>query len=316
MGTDPEARRRLEQGLRRRVVERQEQCAANWQHAVQVGQALDLGEPLGIYHAEVIPALSARQVLRMLLPIPAFLLVVFLLMVCAPDAAIPILLVSPFLIGAYAVKCALVTRRGRFTRWLYGYAGGMAEVDPDGRPRVVRWDDVTDVVDEWGSAGSESQAVWSYEGFRLTTADGRTVSFTARYENALDPYGPAGGSIAAVTPAAVGDAIPRFLSLADLITGQAVTRVVARQVAAVRAGADFVRGDVRVTRDGIAGPKGAAITPWAAIERIELRPGRVKVRPIGGRARNYDNYRDGSGYAVLCRLLVALGVNASFEARG
>jgi len=40
------------------------------------------------------------------------------------------------------------------------------------------------------------------------------------------------------------------------------------------------------------------------------------VRPIGGKARKYDNYRDGSGFAVLCRVLIALGANASFEARG
>jgi hypothetical protein len=312
----PEARQRLDQGFRRRVSERQQQHAATWQHAVQLGQALDLGRPLGIYHTEITPPLGVRRTLRLLFPIPVFLLVVVLLMVWAPDAAVPILGVSPFLAGGYVLVCALISRRRRFTRWLYGYAGGLAEVDPDGHPRVVRWDDVSDVVDEWSSAGSESQSVWSYEGFRLTTAEGRTVSITTKYQNAFDPYGPVGAMIAALTPAEVGDAIPRFPSIADLITDQAVTRVVARQVAAIRSGAVVVRGDVRVTRDGIAGPKDAAVTPWAAIERIELRPGHVKVRPVGGKARKYDNYRDGSGYAVLCRVLLALGVNASYEARG
>ncbi|GIE28599.1 hypothetical protein Ait01nite_016440 [Actinoplanes italicus] len=42
----------------------------------------------------------------------------------------------------------------------------------------------------------------------------------------------------------------------------------------------------------------------------------MKVRPIAGRARKYDDYRDGSGYAVFCRALAGLGVNASFEPRG
>jgi hypothetical protein len=97
----------------------------------------------------------------------------------------------------------VLSRRGRFTRWLYGYPGGLAEV---------------------------------------------------------------------------GDAIPRFPSIADLITDRAVTPVVARQAAAVRDGAVITRDEVRVTRDGIAGPKDAALTPWAAIERVELRAGRVKVR--------------------------------------
>jgi hypothetical protein len=312
----PEPRQRLDQGFRRRVSERQQQHAATWQHAVQLGQAFDLGEPLGIYHTEITPPLGVRRTLRLLFPVPVFLLVAVLLMVWSPDAAVPILGVSPFLAGGYILVYALITRRRRFTRWLYGYAGGLAEVDPDGRPRVVRWNDVSDVVDEWISAGSESQSTWSYEGFRLTTAEGRTVSITTRYQNPLDPYGPVGAMIAALTPAEVGAAIPRLPSIADLITDQAVTRVVARQVAALRAGAVVVRGDVRVTRDGIAGPKDEAVTPWAAIDRIELRPGHVKVRPIGGKARKYDNYRDGSGYAVLCRVLLALGVNASYEARG
>jgi hypothetical protein len=179
--------------------------------------------------------------------------------------AIPILGLSPFLAGGYVLAWAVISRRGRFTRWLYGYAGGLTELDPDGRPRTLRWDD---------------------------------------------------GIVAALAPAEVGEAIPRFPSVAGLITDQAVTRVVARQVTAVRSGGAVVRGDLRVTRDGIAGPKDEVVTPWAAIERIELRPGRVKVRPIGGKARKYDNYRDGSGFAVLCRLLLALGVNASYEARG
>ncbi|WP_433370128.1 hypothetical protein ACQPZX_44910 [Actinoplanes sp. CA-142083] len=287
--------------------------AATWQHAVQIGGSLGLGEPLGIYHTEITPPLGARRVMRLLAPIPVFLLVVVLLLVWAPEAAVPILGVSPFLAGGYVLVFFVISRRGRFTRWLYGYAGGLAEIDPGGPPRVVRWDEVTDVVDEWSSAGSESQSAWDYEGFRLTTADGRTVPITAKYANALDPYGPVGGMIRALAPARVGDAIPRFPSIADLITGQAAALVVARLASAIRDGATIVRGDIRVNRDGIAGPKDAAVTPWGAIERVELTPGRVKVRPIGGKARKYENYRDGSGYAVLCRVLLALGVSASFE---
>jgi hypothetical protein len=316
VGVSPEARERLNQDFRRRVAQLQRQHAATWQHAVQLGQALGLGDPLGIYRTEITPALGMRRVLRLLSPIPVFLLVVVILMVWAPDAAVPILGVMPCLVLPYGLAIALIARRGRFTRWLYGYVGGLTEVDPDTQPRVVRWDDVSEVVDEWSSAGSESQSLWSYEGFRLTTVEGRTISITTKYRNVLDPFGPVGGMIAALTPAAVGDAIPRLPSIDQLISDQAVARVVARQVAAVRGGAVILRGDVRVTRDGISGPRDEVATPWAAIERIELRPGRVKVRPVGRKARKYHNYRDGSGYAVLCRVLVALGVNASYAPRG
>jgi hypothetical protein len=42
----------------------------------------------------------------------------------------------------------------------------------------------------------------------------------------------------------------------------------------------------------------------------------MRVFPIGGKRRKYDNYRDGSGYAVLCRVLLTLGVHATYEADG
>ena len=45
---------------------------------------------------------------------------------------------------------------------------------------MVRWEDITDVVDEWVSAGSESMSVWDYAGYRLTTASGEIVSITLR----------------------------------------------------------------------------------------------------------------------------------------
>ncbi|MEV6302656.1 hypothetical protein AB0M02_24805 [Actinoplanes sp. NPDC051861] len=298
------------------MAEQQARHAADWQRAAHLGQALELGEPLGIYHTEMTPPLGVRRVLRLLVPAAIFLVVMVLLIGWAPDAALPLLLVTPFVAGGYCVVFVVLSRRARFTRWLYGYPGGLAEADPDGHPRVVRSGEVTDVLDEWSSSGSESQSSWNYEGFRLTTADGRAVSITARYRNALDPYGPAGALIAALVPAGAGTAVPRLPSIADLITDWAVTPLVARLAEAVRDGATVVRGDFRLAPEGIAGPKDTTITPWAAIERIELRPGHVKVRLIGGKTRRYDNYRDGSGYAVLCRVLAALDVNASFEARG
>ncbi|GIE76326.1 hypothetical protein Aph02nite_22760 [Actinoplanes philippinensis] len=310
----PEARQRLDHGFQRRAEEQQTRHAADWQHAAQLGETLGLGRPLGIFHLETTPPLGVRRVLRLLVPAAMFLLVLVLLIVWTPDTALPLLSLIPFVAVGYCLVFFVVSRRGRFTRWLYGYAGGLAEADPDGPPRVVRFAEVTDVVDEWSSSGSESS--WDYQGFRLTTADGRTVPITAKYRNALDPYGPVGALIAALAPAEVGTAVPRFPSTADLITDGAVIPIAARAAATVRSGETVVRGDLRVAPDGIAGPKDTAITPWAAIERIELRPGHVKVRRIGGKALKYDNYRDGSGYAVLCHVLIALGVDASFEPRG
>ncbi|WP_460491777.1 hypothetical protein [Dactylosporangium cerinum] len=208
MGMRPVARQQLEEQYRRMVGQAQQRSAANWRHAVQVGQALGLGEPLGLYHTEVTPPLGARRVLLLLAPIPVFAGAAVLLLLWAPDAAVPILGVSPVLAGAYVVVCVVVSRRGRFTRWLYGYPGGLAEVDPGAPPRPVRWDEVTDVVDHWTSDGSESQSMWSYEGFLLTVGDGRTVTIPANYQNALDPYGPGGGFFAALLPAEVAAAFP------------------------------------------------------------------------------------------------------------
>ncbi|MFF5225578.1 hypothetical protein [Dactylosporangium sp. NPDC000521] len=310
------ARQRLDERFRRRVEQRRQDHAANWEHAVRVGQGLGLGDPLGIYHTEVLPPLGARRVLWLASPAVLYVVGVVLLVLWNPDRALPFMGVLPCLVGPYVVVCTLITRRRRFTRWLYAYGGGFAEVDPDGQPRPVRWDEVTDAVDAWSRDGGESESTWADDGFQLTTADGRTVPITAKYSNALDPYAPIGGMIAALVPAEVGAAIPRFPTIAALIVDRAVTPVVTRQAGAVRGGAVLTRGGVRVTRDGIAGPKDATATPWAAIDRVELRPGRVKVHPVAGKARTYTDHRDGSGYAVLCRVLLALGVSASFEPRG
>jgi hypothetical protein len=73
------------------------------------------------------------------------------------------------------VVFSLAGRSRRYTRWLYGYTGGFVELDPKTPPRVVRWDEITDAVDEWESGGES--ALRSYVGLRLTTA-GQVVSIT------------------------------------------------------------------------------------------------------------------------------------------
>ena len=58
------------------------------------------------------------------------------------------------------------------------------------------------------------------------------------------------------------------------------------------------------------------VLQWAAIERIAFRPGKMKIFPVRGRKRTYNNYVGGSGFGVLCRLLVELGISASFDPTG
>jgi hypothetical protein len=312
----PEARRRLDDGIRRRIDDRSGQFAARWQDAVGLGGHFRLAQAVGIYRTEVNPPVSVRVVLRMLAPIPAVVVVVLVAATVLPGVLAPLIMLVPFAVGGWAFVCFMAIRRNRFDRWLYGYTGGFAELDPGVPPRVVRWEDITDVVDEWVSAGSESMSLWDYAGYRLTTASGDIVSITCRYQNMLDPYAPIGRTIAGMLPAQVGAAIPRFPTIDELITGQAVVRVVARQAAAVRNGAVVERAGIRVTRDGIAEPHDIGALPWAAIERIAFRPGKMKIFPVRGRKRTYDNYVDGSGFGVLCRLLVELGISASFDPTG
>jgi hypothetical protein len=312
----PEARRRLDDGFRRRIDERSGQFAARWQDAVGLGEHFRLGQAVGIYRTEVNPPVGVRVVLRMLAPIPAVLVVVLVAATVLPGVLAPLIMLVPFAVGGWVFVWFMTIRRNRFDRWLYGYTGGFAELDPGVAPRVVRWDDITDVVDEWVSASSESMSLWDYAGYRLTTASGDIVSITSRYQNMLDPYAPIGRTIAGMLPAQAGAAIPRFPTIDELIAGQAVVRVVARQAAAVRNGAVVERGGIRVTRDGIAEPNDVGALPWAAIERIAFRPGKMKIFPVRGRKRTYNNYVDGSGFGVLCRLLVELGISASFDPTG
>jgi hypothetical protein len=316
MGMSPEARRRLDDGLRRRKDERNEQFAARWQDAVRLGEHLGLVQAVGIYRTEVDPPVGVRAVLRMLAPIPAVVVVVLLAATVRPGVLVPLIMLVPFAVGGWVFVCFIAIRRNRFDRWLYGYTGGFAELDPGVQPRVVRWDDVTDVVDEWVSASSESMGLWDYVGYRLTTTSGEVVSITSRYRNMLDPYAPIGRVIAGMLPAQAGSVIPRLPTIAELVAGQAVSRIVARQAAALRNGTVVVRGGVRVTWEGIAEPKDIGALPWAAIERIAFQPGKMQVFPIGGKRRTYNNYVDGSGFGVLCRLLAELGISASFDPTG
>jgi hypothetical protein len=293
---------------------RRQEHAATWDHAGHVGRALGLGEPLGLYRAEILPPLGARRVLRLLSPIPVALLVALLIVPWRQETVIAVLALSPIPAGLYGAAVLITAQhRGRFTRWLYAYPAGLAELDPKAPPRPLRWDTITDAVDEWTSSGSESQSLWDYEGFRLTASDGRTVLITARYVNVLDPYGPAGSLIASLLPAGVGATIPRLPSIVDLVLARAVTPVATRLAASIRAGAVITRGDLRLSPDGISGPKDTTPLPWATIERADLRPGRLRLRLATGKTRTYDNYRDGSGYAVLTRVLLALGVPAAYE---
>jgi len=312
----PEARRRLDDGFRRRIDDRSGQFGARWQDAVGLGEHFGLGQAVGIYRTEVNPPVGVRVVLRMLAPIPAVVVVVLVAATVLPGVLVPLIMLAPFAVGGWVFVCFMAIRRNRFDRWLYVYTGGFAELDPGLPPRVVRWEDITDVVDEWVSASSESMSLWDYAGYRLTTASGDIVSITSRYQNMLDPYAPIGRTIAGMLPAQVGAAIPRFPTIDELIIGQAVARVVARQATAVRNGAVVGGGGIRVTRDGIAASKDIDALPWAAIERIAFRPGKMKIFPVRGRKRTYDNYVDGSGFGVLCRLLVELGISASFDPTG
>ena len=312
----PEARRRLDDGFQQRIAERNGQFAARRQHAVGVGAQFGLAQAVGIYRTEVNPPVGVRGVLRMLAPIPAVVVVVLVAATVLPGVLVPLIMLVPFVVGGWVFVCFMTIRRNRFDRWLYAYTGGFTELDPGVPPRVVRWEDITDAVDEWVSAGSESMSLWDYAGYRLTTASGDIVSITTRYQNMLDPYAPIGRTIAGMLPAHAGAAIPRFPTIDELIAGQAVVRVVARQAAALQNGAVVERGGIRVTRDGIAEPTHIGALPWAAIKRIALRPGKMTIIPVRGRTRTYHNYADGSSFGVLCRLLVELGISASFDPTG
>ena len=197
----PEARRRLDDGFRRRIDERGGQFAARWQDAVGLGGRFGLAQAVGIYRTEVHPPVGGRVVLRMLAPIPAVVVVVLVAATVLPGVLVPLIMVVPFAVGGWVLVWFMAIRRNRFDRWLYGYTGGFAELDPGVPPRVVRWQDITDVVDQWVSAGSESMSLWDYAGYRLSTASGEIVSITSRYQNMLDPYAPIGRTIAGMLPA-------------------------------------------------------------------------------------------------------------------
>ena len=207
----PEAARRLEEGLQKRIDEQKRRFATQWQNAVEFGQRSGLGQAVGIFRAEIHPPPSMFFFVRVFASIAALPLLIIAAVKGVPGMS-RLLFFAPFLISGWIAVNSLLTLRNRYTRWLFAYADGFTEFNEGGEPdRPTRWDDFTDVADSWSWVDSEvSSSSWSFNGLQLTVRGGTSIPFNTYYDNMLDPYHPVNRMLTALLPSTVGAMIRSF----------------------------------------------------------------------------------------------------------
>lgn len=312
----PEARQRLEQGFQKGVDKQKRQFAAEWQKANDFGRRSDLGQPLGIYRAEISPPLGLPFFVRLAMPFIAIPLLIIAAVKGVPGMS-RVLFFSPFAFAVWIGLNSVWAWRKRYNRWLFAYADGFTEFDESSQPdRSTRWDDFADAADSWTWIDSEvASSSWSFDGLQLTIRGRSPTLFNTPYNNMLDPYHPVSRLLVALLPSTMGSIIPVFPTVMELFVIHLIRRIIDRDLAILHAGGIVERAGIRVTKDGLILPGQTSLTPWAAINDIDLTPERARIRQGAGRPAKYPVIAS-SGPWMLSLLLSQLKVQVYFKSSG
>jgi hypothetical protein len=220
----PEAERRLQQGFQKRVDRQYRAYESQHRQATTLGVTFRLGELEGIF-AEKLRSASENVGGTLFLLFLLFNIfgvpLVFTETGLYPSGVIIAhsVLALVILLGGLVLSGWLWLRPPQYL-WLYAFSDGVAMGSPQSIDQnVIRWRDVTDVRPVWEnqfnpvSEESEPRLV----AYRLTVYDGRTVAIPGTLRNMLDPYAPVGRVIGALVPASVGQTIPRFPVIGEII---------------------------------------------------------------------------------------------------
>jgi hypothetical protein len=215
----PEAEQRLRQGFQRRVDEQGNRYAAQLADAERVAAIHECGEVAGVFTGQTGGGVRLRAYVVGLLPLAAIPVLIALGAVNVPGMA-ALLALSPFLIGGWF---GLSIWRGRAPKrriWLYAFTDGFVLSDhPQASAFPVRWSQVTEVSVIWTEAfdpGSE-EARPAVSGYRLRCTDGQAIEIPRSFQNVRDPYGELGRSLRRLMPAAIGDNMPQFPTIDEVI---------------------------------------------------------------------------------------------------
>jgi hypothetical protein len=216
----PEAEQRLRQGFARRVDEQSHRYAAQLADADRFAALHECGEVAGVFSTRAGGGVRPRAYVVGLLPLAAVPVLIALGAIHVPGM-IPLLVLSPFLIGGWFGVSIWRGREPRRHVWLYAFTDGFALIDrPQSNVFPVRWSQVREVSLIWAQAydpGMEDEGRPVLSGYRLRCADGQAIEIPRSFQNVRDPYGEVGRSLRRIMPAAVGDAMPRFPTIDEVI---------------------------------------------------------------------------------------------------
>ena len=215
----PEAEQKLRQGFQRRADEQRDKYATQLADSRRFAAGQECGEVVGVFTTRAGGDVRLRAYVVGLLPLAA---IPFLIAFGAVDlpGALPLLAISPFLLAGWFGLSIWRGREPRRNIWLYAFTEGFALFDrPQASAVTVRWSQVTEVGVIWKqfSDPGEEEPRPVLSGYSLRCADGQVYEITRSFQNVRDPYGEFGRSLRRLMPAAVGDTMPHFPTIDEVI---------------------------------------------------------------------------------------------------
>jgi hypothetical protein len=231
MPISPESRRRLDAGFQRRVDEQFRRYARQWVAAERLAADLGYGHVIGIFSMQERADEFGGSVMRYGISAMLPFFIGFPLLIAAGAArirgAIMLMGLLPFITGAWFLAVTLWAYRRKGRAWLYVFSDGFATfADFAPETKSARWDQVAGVREIWDERFdmNAEETVPVLAAYEVRTRDGREFVISRSLCNMMDPYAPVGRFITALVPASVGEAIPRFPVIDEIIATHAVGR--------------------------------------------------------------------------------------------
>jgi hypothetical protein len=216
----PEAEQKLRQGFQRRANEQRERYATQLAHADRLALMHECGEVVGVFTTRVGGNVRPMAYVVGALPLAAVPFLIASGAIVFP-AMEPLVVVSPFFFAAWFGLSIWRGREPRRQVWLYAFTDGFVlSDDPQASAFPVRWSQVTEATPVWTvtyDPGMEDEGRPVLSGYRLRSVDGQVHEISRSFENVADPYGEFGRSLRRIMPAAVGQAMPQFPTIVEVI---------------------------------------------------------------------------------------------------
>ena len=221
----PQTEQKLRAGFQRRVDKQRDRYAVQLTHAEQLAARFEFGEVVGVFTAQAGGGAKPRAQLVALLPLAAIPILIAGAAARIPGA-LPALGALPFVGGAWFGLTMWRMRVPRRRVWLYAFAEGLMLIDDPRADAVpLRWGQVTEVAevraDVYDASAEESRPALT--AYRLVSADGQLLEISRSFKNVRDPYSEVGQLLRSLMPAAVGDTMPTFPTIDEIIAAYART---------------------------------------------------------------------------------------------